>query len=79
MLDSIKLNNLRIVGLLCNLLFPFSEIRVVQHPKIVCPACGAPQKDLMPQSELCFRCYWWAMAIFTSKRYGGKSGSLQRA
>lgn len=51
---------------LFTLLFPFSQ---VIKRKIVCPACGAPMKDLMPNSDLCYRCYWWAMEIFV--RYGG--------
>lgn len=64
------INNSRIfpVGIIARvftLLFPLSQVRI---RRFTCPACGAPQEDLMPNSDLCYRCYLWAMAIFGCHR-----------
>jgi len=32
-----------------------------RKPEFTCPKCGAPQRDLMPHSDLCYRCYWAIM------------------
>lgn len=57
---------------LFTLLFPFSEVRKV-NTRPVCPACGAPPKDLMYHSDLCYRCYYWAMEIFHGKDWWYRS------
>lgn len=45
---------------------------MVKKKWFICPACGAPERDLMPNSDLCYRCYWWALRIITVKEANAK-------